>query len=103
RQHAILGSGGRCYEDVRYPGFGVTVELDGQVAHPPEASFRDMRRDNASVRAGRRVLRYGWADVAGRPCAVAAEVTAVLYAAGWPGAPRPCARSGCDLGEFVAL
>ncbi len=106
RQHAIIRSGGRCYEDVRYPEFGVTVELDGQVAHPAEVSFRDMRRDNASVRAGCRVLRYGWADVAEQPCVVAAEVAAVLHAAGWPGAPRLCG-SGCraldDLGEFTAL
>jgi very-short-patch-repair endonuclease len=106
RQHMVVRSGGRSYEDVQYPEFGVTVELDGQVAHPAEARCRDMRRDNASVRAGRRVLRYGWADVAGRPCAVAAEVAAVLHAAGWPGSPRAC-RQDCsifyDLGDFVVL
>jgi hypothetical protein len=106
RQHAVVRSGGRYFDDVRYPEYGVTVELDGRVAHPDEARWRDMRRDNSSVLAGRRVLRYGWADVAGRPCAVAAQVVAVLRAAGWRGAPHGCHR-GCplsgDLGKFVGL
>jgi very-short-patch-repair endonuclease len=106
RQHAVVRSGGRYFDDVRYPEYGVTVELDGRVAHPDEACWRDMRRDNSSVLAGRRVLRYGWADVAGRPCAVAAQVVAVLRAAGWRGAPHGCHR-GCpvsgDLGKFVGL
>jgi hypothetical protein len=104
RQYMVIRSGGRSYEDVQYPAFGVTVELDGRVAHPAETRWRDMRRDNASVRAGRRVLRYGWADVAGRPCAVAAEVAAVLNGAGWPGIPRTCRRDCSvwhDLGEFA--
>jgi hypothetical protein len=39
---------------------------------------------------GSRVLRYGFADVAHRPCAVAREVAAVLSAAGWRGRPRSC-------------
>jgi very-short-patch-repair endonuclease len=98
RQYTVVRSGGRFYDDVRYPDFGVTVELDGRAAHADEVRWRDMRRDNASVVAGRRVLRYGWADVAGRPCEVAAQVAAVLGAAGWRGAPRPC-RRGCAASQ----
>ncbi|GAA1823602.1 hypothetical protein GCM10009835_50730 [Planosporangium flavigriseum] len=92
RQHVVKRRSGRCYDDVRYVEFGVVVELDGRVAHPDEARWRDMRRDNAAILDGRRVLRYGWADVTGQPCAVAAQVVTVLRAAGWRGVPRRCHR-----------
>lgn len=91
RQRAVLRSGGKFYDDVRYEPFGVVVELDGRAAHPDEARWRDMRRDNVSVLDGRRVLRYGWADVAAQPCEVAAQVAQSLRLAGWRGAPHPCA------------
>jgi very-short-patch-repair endonuclease len=87
---------GRWYDDVDYADFGVSVELDGRAAHPAELAFRDHRRDNAAVLTGSRVLRYGFADVAHRPCAVALEVAAVLTAAGWRGRPRSCGPT-CPL------
>ncbi|GAA1813592.1 hypothetical protein HC028_06795 [Planosporangium flavigriseum] len=90
RQHTVGRVGGRFYDDVRYVEFGVVVELDGRSAHPDEARWRDLRRDNASVVDGRRVLRYGWADVTGQPCAVAAQVATVLRLAGWRGVGRRC-------------
>jgi very-short-patch-repair endonuclease len=90
RQHAVRRPGGQWYDDVRYARFGVTVELDGRAAHPDEARWRDMRRDNAAAVDGRRVLRYGWTDVAGQPCAVAAQVATVLRASGWTGMARRC-------------
>jgi very-short-patch-repair endonuclease len=94
RQHAVGRVGGRFYDDVRYVEFGVVVELDGRSAHPDEARWRDMRRDNLSVASGARVLRYGWADVTGQPCEVAAQVATVLRAAGWRGPGRRC-RPAC--------
>jgi hypothetical protein len=96
RQYAVTRTGGRFYDDVRYLEFGVVVELDGRAAHPDEACWRDLHRDNASVADGSRVLRYGWADVTGQPCAVAAQVFTVLRSAGWRGAPRPC-RPDCSM------
>jgi very-short-patch-repair endonuclease len=90
RQHAVGRRGGRFYEDVRYVEFGVVVELDGRAAHPDEARWRDMRRDNLAVVNGGRVLRYGWADVTGEPCAVATQVVAVLREAGWRAPARRC-------------
>jgi very-short-patch-repair endonuclease len=96
RQQVVHRPGGRYYDDVRYPEFGVVVELDGRAAHPDEVRWRDMRRDNTSVLQGRRVLRYGWTDVTARPCAVAAQVGDVLRAAGWTGTPRSC-RAGCSM------
>ena len=76
---------------MRYTDYGVVVELDGRAYHPDEARWRDMSRDNASVLDGRRVLRFGWADVAAQPCTVATQVATVLRAGGWRGAPRRCA------------
>jgi hypothetical protein len=78
------------YLDNQYRAFGVAVELDGRAAHPAEARWRDIHRDNASVGAGIVTLRYGWADVTEHPCKVAAEVASVLRLRGWGGHPRPC-------------
>jgi hypothetical protein len=44
-----------------------------------------MRRDNRSEIAQLRHLRYGWADVVDRPCAVAMEQALVLRQQGWDG------------------
>jgi hypothetical protein len=82
------------YLDNRYREFGVAVELDGRAAHPVEARWRDIHRDNASAGMDIVTLRYGWADVTDDPCRVAAEVARVLKLRGWTGRPRPC-RPGC--------
>lgn len=84
------------YRDVRYAGHALVVELDGWSAHPPQGAFRDHRRDNELVLSGQTVLRFGWTDVVGRPCDVAAQVAAALRVRGWPGAARIC-RSHCIL------
>lgn len=90
-RQAVSKLGGRTrYLDNRYQKFGVGVELDGKAAHPAEARWRDIRRDNASAGDGVVTLRYGWADVTERPCQVAAEVASALRSRGWTGRPRPC-------------
>jgi very-short-patch-repair endonuclease len=82
---------GPTFQDVHYDGFRTTVELDGKLGHADTAGrWRDMARDNAATLRGETTLRYGWADVTGRPCAVAAQVAAVLRAAGWRGTLRSC-------------
>lgn len=90
RQQERRRPGGRWYDDVRYEAYGTVVELDGRAAHPDEARWRDMRRDNAGVAAGLCVLRYGTAAVSRRPCEVAGQVAMVLLRNGWLGTPRPC-------------
>ena len=81
------------YRDALYTEFGVGVETDGAVAHPPEARWRDQHRDNASAADGIITLRYSWADVTHNPCDVAAEVARLLRWRGWRGTPRPCGPS----------
>jgi hypothetical protein len=82
--------GGSWYRDVRYARWGVIVELDGREAHAADEKFRDLRRDNLAAIGGETVLRYGWRDVVGRPCEVAAQAAAVLTMRGWTGRPAAC-------------
>ena len=88
----VLGKGPASYDDVRYPTYRTRVELDGRAAHPDHRRWRDMRRDNAAVVDGDRVLRYGTADVVASPCAVAAQVAGVLHQSGWAAPLGRCPR-----------
>jgi hypothetical protein len=78
------------YLDNEYRRYGLVVELDGRAAHPVEARWLDIRRDNASAAADLATLRYGWADVTALRCRTAGEIAAVLQLRGWPGRLRPC-------------
>ena len=97
RQLAIRRATRTEYRDVYYRGYGLVVELDGSVGHSTDVErSRDMRRDNADVLAGQLVLRFAFADVARRPCVVAAQVVPALRQRGWDGRPRRCG-SACQL------
>lgn len=80
--------------DVDYDEFTTRVELDGRIGHVGEGRFRDRHRDNRATVDGHATLRYGHADVFGKPCAVAKEQARVLRARGWTGTVRSC-RPGC--------
>jgi very-short-patch-repair endonuclease len=90
RQARLAGHGRSSYLDNLYDGFDLAVELDGQAAHRAEDRWRDIHRDNLGATAGITTLRYNWADVAGRPCGVAAQIASVLRLRGWDGRPRRC-------------
>lgn len=81
--------GHRRYRDVTYR-WRLVIELDGREAHPRDEAFRDLRRDNDVTITERTTLRYGWRDVVGEPCAVAAQVGLALKQRGWRGTIRPC-------------
>jgi hypothetical protein len=95
RREQARGSARR-YRDVRYPQWTTIIELDGQESHPTDERFRDYRRDNRATIAGDASLRYGWRDVVGDPCGVAAQVAVLLTARGWSGSPQPCSAT-CGL------
>jgi hypothetical protein len=86
----VRSADGTARRDAYYEEFGVLVELDGRRGHEGADRFRDMRRDNAAVREALVTLRYGFGDVAGRPCAVAGELAEVLTVRGWTGILTPC-------------
>jgi Transcriptional regulator, AbiEi antitoxin len=95
-------SGGRTeYRDVLYEKYATCVELDGRLAHPAEARWQDVRRDNALAADGGVTLRYGWLDVTGRPCGTAAEVDRVLRRRGFLGA-QPCSPT-CPVGRATTV
>jgi hypothetical protein len=96
RQARVVRDGRVCYLDNFYPEYLVGIELDGRAAHPAGERWRDYRRDNAGATDGIITLRYGWSDVTGQRCQVAAQVAAVLARRGWPGPPRRCC-SGCAV------
>lgn len=78
------------YLDNLYEEAQLVVELDGQAAHPPEQRWADARRDNENACSGLLTVRYGWADVASRPCEVAAQVSELLRSRGGAVALRRC-------------
>jgi very-short-patch-repair endonuclease len=88
------------YLDNLYGEFGVAVELDGRVAHPVEARWADIHRDNLNVVSGTITLRYSWTDVTVRPCEVATEIAAVLQQRGWTGRPVTCGP-GCTTTSMI--
>jgi hypothetical protein len=90
RQARVVRGRRICYLDNFYPDYLTGIELDGRAAHPAGERWRDYRRDNAGATDGIITLRYGWSDVTGQPCQVAAQITAVLVQRGWPGPPRRC-------------
>ena len=98
RQAKVTRSSGRIYLDNLVDRYRTCIELDGKAAHPAAERWRDRARDNASAVEGLTTLRYGWSDVAERPCQTAAQIAAVLRRRGWTGQPTSCGRS-CPLGH----
>ena len=89
-------SGGTIWIDVDHDEFATRIELDGRLGHVGDGAFRDRRRDNAGVIARMWTLRYGYAEVFGDACGVAAEQAAAFADRGWSGEPRRCGPS-CSL------
>lgn len=96
RQSAANHGSRRTYRDVLYQEYGIVIELDGQVAHPGDARWLDISRDNSAAAGGVITLRYGYRDLVASPCLVAAQVIEVLRLRGWPGSPRRCS-SACPV------
>ncbi|HSZ45045.1 MAG TPA: hypothetical protein VK823_06900, partial [Streptosporangiaceae bacterium] len=106
RPHGLVGAhrqakarrdGRNEYRDQLYAEYGIAVELDGRAAHPGDARWRDIHRDNAAAAVGITTLRYGWLEVTTTPCQVAAEIAEVLRARGYSAA-RPCSAD-CPVGR----
>jgi Protein of unknown function (DUF559) len=90
------------YVDNLYQAARLVVELDGQVAHGITQRRTDMQRDNDHAAMGMATLRYSWADVTERPCAVAWQVAEVMTHRGAPVTLRPCAPTCTAAGPRSA-
>jgi len=93
RQARMLQGSRSRYLDNLYEPFGVAVELDGRAYHLVEDRWRDIRKDNMSATSGIVTLRFSWADVTRRPCAVAADVASALRQRGWSDPASRCSRA----------
>ena len=91
---------GKVYRDVRYPPWGVLVELDGRIGHEEWTDrSRDLTRDLlAAARGGDVTVRVGWQQCEVETCQTALSVGAVLQQRGWTGAPGSCGP-GCLVGR----
>jgi hypothetical protein len=80
------------YLDILIDEFQLHVELDGRLGHDRARElWRDMKRDNRSEELRLRGLRYGWADLADRPCDAAIQQAIILRQQGWTGPFIRCA------------
>ncbi|HEX3963868.1 MAG TPA: type IV toxin-antitoxin system AbiEi family antitoxin domain-containing protein [Trebonia sp.] len=100
RQSKREGADGIRYLDNLYEPWGLSVELDGRAFHPPEDRDNDRYRDNeTSITTDAAVLRYGFKQVANRPCEQAAQFARALVKHGWAAATlKPC-EQGCPVGR----
>jgi len=90
--------------DCRYPGFGLRVELDGELAHPGRATDSDVLRDNDVVLVSREMtLRFRWFHVVEEPCLAATQTAFGLRLGGWQGMPTPCSEDCRVLEHMRAL
>ncbi len=96
RQARVVRGSRSQYRDALYARYRVVVELDGRLAHPDDARWRDIRRDNAAAADGNITLRYGWPDVTRHACRTAGELARVLAQRGWVGLPALCSP-GCAV------
>lgn len=81
-------NGRRGFRDRYYARYGgLVVELDGKRYHQETG---DRARDNQAAADGGATLRYGWADVTGRPCETAAQVFRALRQRGYSGTLGRC-------------
>ncbi len=81
------GADGIHFLDNLYKPYNLSVELDGLAFHPPEERDTDKYRDNETVIVtNAQTLRYGFRQVANKPCAQAAQFARALIKNGWAGA-----------------
>lgn len=67
--------------DFAHPGRRMVVEADGRRWHSREQEMaEDRRRDRLAARHGWVTMRFTWAEIQGRPTAVASELRAVVAA-----------------------
>lgn len=88
--------------DIVLEEFRLVIELDGRLGHEGEGAWRDYERDNRHLLLGYSTLRFGWHDVALRPCRVAGQVASVLLQRGWKGTARTGTARRCSRNCTVA-
>jgi hypothetical protein len=104
RQAKRAGTDGVRYLDNYYEPYGLCVELDGAAFHRAEDRARDRQRDNeTTIATSAETLRYGFKEVANRPCEQAEQFARALIKHNWPANTlKPCSQS-CPVATQIAL
>ena len=90
--------------DCWYEGYGLRVELDGELAHPGRATHRDVLRDNdVLLMTGDVTLRYRWWHTLNGACVSAAQLATGLNRGSWVGEPTPCGPRCTVVREYGKL
>lgn len=94
RQTRSTATGRSTYQDVRYRGQGVVVELDGRAFHDsPRDRDRDALRDLAELsRSGVVTTRLTYGLVFDDACRTALLIGDLLRRRGWTGRPQSCPK-----------
>jgi hypothetical protein len=102
RQVRRKGADGVRFLDNLYEPWGICVELDGLTFHTPESAARDRRRDNETIiEMDAKTLRYGFPEVANRPCEQAEQFARALTRQGWQADTFKACRPTCRIGTLV--
>jgi len=103
RQAKRVGADGVRYLDNYYEPYGLCVELDGAAFHRDEDRARDRQRDNeTTIAASAETLRYGFKEVANRPCEQAEQFARALIKHNWPASTlKPCSQS-CPVATQIS-
>jgi hypothetical protein len=102
RQAKRKGADGIRFLDNLYEPWNLCVELDGAIFHLGEDKVKDRFRDNETmIVSGIKTLRYGFPEIANRPCVHAAQFARALLSHGWPaGTLKPC-QPGCPVATIA--
>ncbi|WP_341258744.1 hypothetical protein [Gordonia malaquae] len=89
--------GRKGFRDMKYPEWGLVIELDGRAFHESAVDRDlDMERDlDAAVDADLRTIRAGWGQGCVRPCQTAVKVGRILNNLGWTDRIHPCTSPRC--------
>ncbi len=103
RQAKRHGADGVRFLDNYYEPYGLCAELDGVTFHLAEARATDRRRDNETIiAASAHTLRYGFEEVANRPCAQAEQFARALIKRGWSADSLKSCAPACPVTALVA-
>ncbi len=103
RQARRADGDGFRYLDNHYEEYNLCAELDGMAFHLPEELARDRYRDNeAKIATSAETFRYGFREVANRPCEQAEQFARALIRRGWPAGTLKACSPRCPVALLVA-
>lgn len=102
RQARRAGADGFRYLDNHYEEHNLCAELDGLAFHLPEDLAADRHRDNENkIATSAKTFRYGFTEVANRPCEQAEQFARALIKRGWSADTLKACGPPCPVTRLV--